>query len=58
MPAKYGISGQYKEFDNNDKSIIHLPRQQTNLLTITNRLMRIVGSIPTIFAYVPHFRSG
>jgi len=26
-PAKLGISGQFKEFDNNDKSIIHLPRQ-------------------------------
>ena len=27
MPAKQGISGQIKEFDNNDKSSIHLPRQ-------------------------------
>ena len=27
MLAKYGISGKFKEFDNNDKSIIHLPRQ-------------------------------
>ena len=26
-PAKHGISGQFKEFDNNDKSSFYMPRQ-------------------------------
>ena len=30
MPTKHGISGQFKEFDNYDKSSIHLPRQDFN----------------------------
>ena len=29
-PCKHGISGQFKEFDNYDKSIIYLPRQYNN----------------------------
>ena len=27
IPANHGIFGQFKEFDNNDKNTIHLPRQ-------------------------------
>jgi len=32
MPVKYGISEHFKEFDNNDKSTFHLPRQQVAIL--------------------------
>ena len=29
--VNHGISGQFKEFDNYDKSIIHLPRQHLQI---------------------------